>query len=64
MSCLPFKEREGTLGGTGGRPAEVGVSVCGREGVGLLFNEVGDVFSTFKETRLLLSCFVEERECA
>jgi len=61
---LPFKEREGTLGGTGGRPAELNVSVCSRESIGLLFKEVGDVFSTFKEIRLLSTCFVGEREHA
>lgn len=61
---MPFKEREGTVGGTGGRPIELDVSVCSRESVGLLFKEVGDVFSTFKEARLLLSCFVGEREHA
>lgn len=61
---MPFKETGETLGGTGGSLAELDVSVCSRESVGLLFKEVGDIFSTFKEMRLLLSCFVGEREHA
>lgn len=62
---MPFQEKEEKLGGTGGRPTGLRVFVCSRERVGLFFKEVGDgVFSTFKEARLLLACFVGEREGA
>lgn len=65
VSCLPFQERGEKLGGTGGRPAGLDVLVWSRESVGLLFEEVGDgVFSTFKETGLLPTCFVGERDGA
>ena len=53
---LPLGDRGEELGGgTGGRPAELEVLVCRGESMGLLFKEEGDgIFSTFKETGLLL----------
>lgn len=63
-SCLLFKEEREELGGTGGRPTELDALVCSRESI-VLFFKVGDgVLSTFMEARLLLACFVGEREGA
>lgn len=62
---MPFQEKGEKLGGTGGRPTELDVFVCSEGSIGSLFKEVGEgVFSTFKETRLLLTCFVGEGEGA